>query len=330
MNAPPVQYVTTPGGKSIAYSVCGAGRPLVFVGPALGGMAYLWRFFPEWMEGLTTRFQLVQHDLMGHGMSGRGLPRDYNSDDDLEHLRLVLRKLQLERLTLFGLSGVGHLAVRYAIAHPEQVEALILCGTPISTGIPSFFRDLPSENWEFFLKSMVPSSLDPEESRACFESLKESTTYDDWQVRGRIATGSDIASDLPRLQMPALVLHAREQSMSSAEEAKQLAAAIPNGRLVMIEGNLALGDPSEGVAAIAEFLSSLSPPIAPDISPAGLSHREVEVLQLLAQGNSNQQIADELVISLNTVRRHVSNVFDKTGVANRAQAAIYARDRGLA
>ena len=45
---------------------------------------------------------------------------------------------------------------------------------------------------------------------------------------------------------------------------------------------------------------------------------------------SNQQIGDELVISLNTVRRHVSNIFDKTGAANRTEASVYARDRGLA
>ncbi len=60
-----------------------------------------------------------------------------------------------------------------------------------------------------------------------------------------------------------------------------------------------------------------------------LSVREIEVLRLVATGKSNQQIADELVISLNTVRRHVSNIFDKTGVANRTEAAAYARDHGL-
>jgi DNA-binding NarL/FixJ family response regulator len=53
-------------------------------------------------------------------------------------------------------------------------------------------------------------------------------------------------------------------------------------------------------------------------------------LRLIARGLSNQQIADELVISVNTVRRHVSNVFDKTGVANRAQATAYAKDHGIA
>lgn len=63
--------------------------------------------------------------------------------------------------------------------------------------------------------------------------------------------------------------------------------------------------------------------------PGGLTKREVEVLRLIASGRSNQQIADELVISLNTVIRHVSNIFAKTGVANRAEAATYASRHGL-
>jgi DNA-binding NarL/FixJ family response regulator len=66
-------------------------------------------------------------------------------------------------------------------------------------------------------------------------------------------------------------------------------------------------------------------------SPAvQISARGLHVLRLIAAGKSNQQFADELVISLNTVRRHVSNLFDKTGSSNRVQAAAYARDRGFA
>ncbi len=63
--------------------------------------------------------------------------------------------------------------------------------------------------------------------------------------------------------------------------------------------------------------------------PGGLTKREVEVLRLIAAGRSNQHIADELVISLNTVARHVSNIFAKTGVANRAEATTYAFRHGL-
>jgi DNA-binding CsgD family transcriptional regulator len=63
--------------------------------------------------------------------------------------------------------------------------------------------------------------------------------------------------------------------------------------------------------------------------PGGLSPREAEVLRLIAVGKSNQQIAEALVISHNTVIRHVSNIFAKTGVANRTEAATYASRHGL-
>ena len=64
-------------------------------------------------------------------------------------------------------------------------------------------------------------------------------------------------------------------------------------------------------------------------SPNGLSAREVEVLRLIAAGRSNQQIANELYISLNTVARHVAHILDKTGAANRTEAAAYAFREGL-
>jgi DNA-binding CsgD family transcriptional regulator len=64
--------------------------------------------------------------------------------------------------------------------------------------------------------------------------------------------------------------------------------------------------------------------------PAGLTGREVQVLRLLAAGRSNQAIAQALYISPNTVLRHVSHIFAKTGVANRAEAAAYATRAGLA
>jgi LuxR family transcriptional regulator, maltose regulon positive regulatory protein len=60
-----------------------------------------------------------------------------------------------------------------------------------------------------------------------------------------------------------------------------------------------------------------------------LSPRELEVLRLLADGRSNQAIAAELVISLDTVKRHLSHLFSKLEVANRIQAVARARELGL-
>ncbi len=64
--------------------------------------------------------------------------------------------------------------------------------------------------------------------------------------------------------------------------------------------------------------------------PAGLSAREAEVLRLVAQGKSNREIAETLVISERTVVNHLVNIFNKTGVENRAGAAAFAIRHGLA
>jgi LuxR family maltose regulon positive regulatory protein len=63
--------------------------------------------------------------------------------------------------------------------------------------------------------------------------------------------------------------------------------------------------------------------------PKPLSKRELEVLHLLVRGTSNQEIAQQLVIALDTVKRHISHIFSKLGVHNRAQAARQARELGL-
>jgi LuxR family maltose regulon positive regulatory protein len=81
------------------------------------------------------------------------------------------------------------------------------------------------------------------------------------------------------------------------------------------------GEPARSSARQASALSS-----APGVS---LTRREQEVLRLLAKGASNQDIAQTLVISLDTVKRHVSNVLGKLGASSRTQAIIQARTHSL-
>lgn len=90
-------------------------------------------------------------------------------------------------------------------------------------------------------------------------------------------------------------------------------------------GELAL-KPSLALRVIRELGRPSSLP------PAGepLTDREVEVLQLVAQGLSNQEIGDRLKISERTVRSHVSSILEKLHLANRTQAALYALREGLA
>ena len=61
-----------------------------------------------------------------------------------------------------------------------------------------------------------------------------------------------------------------------------------------------------------------------------LTEREIEILQHLAQGKSNQQIADDLFLSERTVRTHITNILSKLGLKNRTQAVLYALREGIA
>lgn len=80
----------------------------------------------------------------------------------------------------------------------------------------------------------------------------------------------------------------------------------------------------------SKMMNRFRQPQAEAPAHAELTDREMEVLRLLAQGKSNQDIADELIIGIKTVKFHVTNLLAKLGVEDRTQAAIYAYKNGLA
>ena len=85
---------------------------------------------------------------------------------------------------------------------------------------------------------------------------------------------------------------------------------------------------------VHKLLDALGEPAAVDIPIARnlidpLSQRELEVLRLIVEGATNKEIADELVLTVNTVKRHISNIFGKLHVSNRTQAIARAREINL-
>lgn len=112
--------------------------------------------------------------------------------------------------------------------------------------------------------------------------------------------------------------HAQEkpaQAQEAMRQAEKIAAAIHNRFL------------DEAIAQTRETLKSKTSPTQPLIEP--LSERELDVLRLICAGKSNQEIADDLFLALNTVKRHANNIYGKLGVSRRAQAIIEARRLGL-
>ncbi len=90
------------------------------------------------------------------------------------------------------------------------------------------------------------------------------------------------------------------------------------------------GEPSLEPTIALKILQELSHPPQRPPTPDPLTEREMEVLRLLAQGKSNREIAEQLVITDLTVRTHVSNILGKLHLASRTQAALYALKEGLA
>lgn len=104
----------------------------------------------------------------------------------------------------------------------------------------------------------------------------------------------------------------------TAEDAeRQLRAEVTDGRL-----------DTDTVVAVLAAAGHDPPPISREL-PAGLTDRQVEVLQLVAQGCSNRQIAERLVISRRTAEYHVQQIYVKIGTSSRAAAAMFAMEHRL-
>ena len=331
MDAPPVQYVTTSDGLAIAYGVSGTGTPLIFLSGAFQHVRLAWEYpgLQAWLEGLAQRFQLIQLDPRGTGMSSRDVGEDLAREHYQRDIEAVVGWLKLERFLFFAVSRGVDFAVDYALRHPDQVIALVL-GTSGSGRAPALFDALPGQDWDVFLHSIVPRDRSPEEHDRIVELSKQASDQRNFMLRWRVMeVPGELETRLSSLRTPTLVLHARDYALTPVEEGMKK-AQLSGGRLVLIDGSDAWGGADQGIRAIETFLAGLPPQDLQDAHRTdGLSSRELEVLRLIAAGKSNQQIADELVISINTVGRHVSNIFDKIDAANRAEAAVYAERHGL-
>ncbi len=89
------------------------------------------------------------------------------------------------------------------------------------------------------------------------------------------------------------------------------------------------GEPALHPTIARKLLQEIAQPVDLPPAPEALTARELAVLRLIAQGLSNQEIADQLVVSEPTVRTHVSRILGKLHLASRTQAALYAVREGL-
>jgi len=134
-----------------------------------------------------------------------------------------------------------------------------------------------------------------------------------------------------------LSLNDRPQALSHLSQAVQIAGSENYRRAFLVEGSLIADllpeigatDPAFVDALLADFGSTGPTPSVPGQPVESLSERELEVLQLVANGLSNREIAKVLFISLGTVKKHLNNIFGKLAVKSRTQAVARAGELGL-
>lgn len=186
----------------------------------------------------------------------------------------------------------------------------------------------------------------------------------DIEVVGEVASGDEAIARAAELQPDVVLMDLQMPGVSGIEATRQILFASPHIRVLvvtmheddysiftamragargyivkgagpdeMLRATRAVGS-GEAIfsAAIAvrliDFFTVPRPAVPPQTLPE-LSDREREILDLVAQGASNAEIANRLVLSPKTVRNHVSNIFSKLQVADRAHAIIRGREAGL-
>jgi len=355
MAQPKIRFCKSPDGVRIAYSVAGAGPPMLQAPSWLTHLELDWSSptWIDWLRELSAHHTLVRHDLRGCGLSDRH-PAEQTLASWVADLEAVADAAGLERFPLLGLCQGAAIAVAFAALHPRRVSRLVLLGSyaqgglvPRATGDRSDQVDalagLIACGWgssapafrEVFSCLLMPDapaarvrSLTDLESRSATAGMAQRL----WLAFNEI----DIADLALQIQVPTLVAHCRGDGMVPFEEGRRMASLIPGAQFLALDGRnhiLQAGEP-----AWVEFWRAVRPFLGEDeaTTPPGeegrfleLTPRERELLDLLARGRGNAAIAGELGISPKTVRNHLSRILDKVGAAHRSEAIVLARQAGF-
>ena len=148
-----------------------------------------------------------------------------------------------------------------------------------------------------------------------------------------IAAISEIKQENPDARILVVTSFAEDDKVFGAIKAGALGYLLKDSspdELLRAIRDVYAGESSLHPSIARKLIRELNRPSSLPPTEEPLTEREVEVLRLVAQGLSNDEIAARLVISERTVRTHVSNILDKLHLANRTQAALYALREGIA
>ena len=353
-------YARSSDGVSLAFSVAGEGTVLVFVpwvpfsnlraeweNPQLRGI------FTE----LASRLTLVHYDGRGTGHSQRDVT-DLSLDAMVADLAAIVDRVGASKVCLLGQYNSCPHAIAYAARNPDRVLRMALFGgagrgwSAMRAKQTQALLSLIEQDWDVFADTAAHQWMGwsaGDAGRAMADAIRGAVTPQIARATFQAASATDVTEDLHRVTAPTLVLHRSNMTQIPLDVSRSLARDLPRGRLVILDGaqpTLFMQDSDSVVSMLEAFFCDGSvPAVGPTDGTAGLadatagrvvppreglSRREVEVLRLVAAGESNRQIARRLDLSPHTVERHVANVYRKIGARGRADATAYALRSGLA
>ena len=208
---------------------------------------------------------LVRYDKRGMGLSQRDL-KDYSLEAQMADLASLIQHLGLEDIALFGSSQGGVIALAYAAKHPEVVSHLILYGTyhsipwavreKMSAVLPLIEADWTGLGTAPMIEMFVPGATT--ETREFFARYQKEAANgaDAAAIMGALAS-YEVTSLLPEITVPTLIIHRRDDTAVDVVQSREIAAAIPNARLVVVEGKVHLpywGETGPLLDTIRDFL----------------------------------------------------------------------------
>jgi pimeloyl-ACP methyl ester carboxylesterase/DNA-binding CsgD family transcriptional regulator len=346
-----IRFCKSRDGTRIAYATCGSGPPMVWLGHYVRHLDLDWQspIWRPWLSFLSRRHTLIRYDFRGCGLSDRD-DVEFSLQRHVEDLEAVVEAAGLDRFVLFAMQGGGPKASLFVTHHRHRVTHLILYGVPTRgrmadrskpqrieeaetrlKAIEFGWRDNLPAYGHFFVSLQIPNGS-PEQKRSFNMLLRETLSPKQAVALLRSYWKADVRTILPQIDCPTLVMHARGDPTIPFEEGRKVAALVPGARFVPLEtGNHILleGEPSweQFTQAIEEFLPAGQSGTTDCL--AELTPRERDLLEFVAQGSDNNEIAARLNISVKTVRNHLSTIFSKLGASTRAQVIVQARDAGF-
>ena len=342
-----IRFCTGADGVRIAYATSGSGPPLVKVGTWMTHVELDWEssVWRPWLRELSRDHTFLRYDARGCGLSDREVA-EVSFEAWVRDLETVVDAASIERFALLGLSQGSAMAIAYAARHPERVSHLVLHGgftrgrlrrnlspqeredaeTMVKLAELGWGKDDPAYR-QFFTTQFIPDST-LEQQRWWNELQRVAISPANAARFMRAFNEVDVTELACRVSCPTLVTHSKSDARIPLEEGRLIATLIPGARFVPLESRnhvLLEHEPAwpRWLEAVRDFLPARGGPFSQ------LTAREAELVELIAQGLDNAQIAARLELSDKTVRNHITSIFAKLGVENRSRAIVLAREAGF-